>query len=314
MDLHLRSFWRSTEWGNRFFRSNILLTGVTGFLGAHFLYDLLINSQANVVCIVREVNGEPVEERVKTTLKKYGLWTNSMTELLRERVTVVVGDIALIKFGLIDEHYHFLSYDIDTVIHAAAYVNLIYPYQALHGGNVLATRNVLDFCHQNKVKPLHYISTDAVIPTNLKDVPEDFDTSSVKDKLSDGYAQSKYVAEQLVKRSLDRGLPGIIYRLGNQAASSKAAFWNESDFTYLMIKAVIHMGAAPSLDWTVELTPVDFTSKFVVNLVTKEFCQNVGKIFHITNSEGPKWNDIVDWLNDFGYDLEIVDGNTWIDQ
>lgn len=27
MDLHLRAFWRSTEWGNRFFRSNILLTG-----------------------------------------------------------------------------------------------------------------------------------------------------------------------------------------------------------------------------------------------------------------------------------------------
>lgn len=27
MDLHLRAFWRSTGWDNRFYRSNILLTG-----------------------------------------------------------------------------------------------------------------------------------------------------------------------------------------------------------------------------------------------------------------------------------------------
>ncbi|CAD5206504.1 unnamed protein product [Bursaphelenchus okinawaensis] len=314
MDLHLRAFWRSTEWGNRFFRSNILLTGVTGFLGAHFLYEILVNSQANVVCVVREVSGEPVEDRVKFSLKKSGLWTNSMPEIIRERVRVVSGDIALIKLGLSEEHYHFLTYDIDVVVHSAAYVNLIYPYQALHGINVLGTRNVLDFCHQNKVKPLHYISTDAVIPQNLHDIDENFDISKVKEKLSDGYSQSKYVAENLVRRSMDRGLPGIIYRLGNQAASSKAAIWNEQDFTYLMLKAVIHTGAAPNLDWTVEVTNVDFTSKFVNHLITKEFCENVDKTFHLTNSVGPKWNDIINWLIEYGYDLQFVEGNVWIEQ
>ncbi|CAD5209355.1 unnamed protein product [Bursaphelenchus xylophilus] len=314
MDLHLRAFWRSTEWGNRFFRSNILLTGVTGFLGTHFLYEILLNSQANIVCVVREVSGESVEERVKFSLKKYGLWNNSMPEMIRERVRVVIGDIALFKLGLSEEHYHFLTYDIDVVVHAAAYVNLIYPYQALHGINVLGTRNVLDFCHQNKVKPLHYISTDAVIPHNLSNIDESFDISAVKEKLFDGYAQSKYVAEQLVKRSLERGLPGIIYRLGNQAASSKAAFWNEQDFTYLMLKAVIHTGSAPNLDWIVEVTNVDFTSKFVNHLITKEFCENVGKTFHITNSEGPKWSELVDWLVEFGYDLQFVEANLWIEQ
>lgn len=83
MDLHLRAFWRSTEWGNRFYRSNILLTGVTGFLGAHLLAELLLQSQANVVCIVREVSGEPVDERVRHTLKKYGLWTGALPECFK---------------------------------------------------------------------------------------------------------------------------------------------------------------------------------------------------------------------------------------
>lgn len=45
MDLQLRAFWRSTEWNNRFFRANIFLTGVTGFLGCHILAQLLKSSQ-----------------------------------------------------------------------------------------------------------------------------------------------------------------------------------------------------------------------------------------------------------------------------
>ena len=64
MDLHLRAFWRSTEYGNRFFRSTVLLTGVTGYLGSHLLYRLLTSSQARIVCIVRESSCESVQSRV----------------------------------------------------------------------------------------------------------------------------------------------------------------------------------------------------------------------------------------------------------
>ncbi|CAK5054427.1 unnamed protein product [Meloidogyne enterolobii] len=96
--------------------------------------------------------------------------------------------------------YHFLSYDIDVVLHAAAYVNLIYPYQALHGCNVVGTRNIIEFCFKNKIKPLHYISTDAVFPCGLIDVDEDTPPTDTFEKLGDGYGQTKYVAEQLVLR------------------------------------------------------------------------------------------------------------------
>ena len=51
----------------------------------------------------------------------------------------------------------YLLYEIDTVVHPAALVNLIYPYQAFHGPNVLGTQNVILFACSNKIKPLHYI-------------------------------------------------------------------------------------------------------------------------------------------------------------
>uniref|UniRef100_A0A915CXH4 Fatty acid synthase n=1 Tax=Ditylenchus dipsaci TaxID=166011 RepID=A0A915CXH4_9BILA len=294
MDLHLRAFWRSTEWDNRFFHSNILLTGVTGFLGSHLLVQLLNSSRARVVCLVRELAGETVDQRLESALNKRGLLTKALQAQLKDRVQVVSADIALVQFGLSEEHYHFLSYDIDVVIHAAAYVNLIYPYQALHGINVLGTRNVLDFCLKNKIKPLHYISTDAVIPA--------------------GVVNSKYVAEQLVRRSQSRGLPCIIYRLGNQAASSSAGYWNEQDFIYLMLLSVICTRKAPNVDWTMEMTPVDFSAKLIGELTTTCFCRNVGKTFHITNSQqAPKWSQFVDWLNQFGFIIEKISLDSWID-
>lgn len=46
------------------------------------------------------------------------------------RVKVIAGDVSLLYLGLSEEDYLFLTYEVDTVIHAAAYVNLIYPYQA----------------------------------------------------------------------------------------------------------------------------------------------------------------------------------------
>lgn len=59
-------------------------------------------------------------------------------------------------------------------------------------------------------------STDGVFPNGLKDCNEDMDISQLAGMLSDGYSQSKWVAEQLVKRAMDRGLPAAIYRPGRQ--------------------------------------------------------------------------------------------------
>jgi thioester reductase-like protein len=136
--------------------------------------------------------------------------------------------VALLQFGLSDDDYHFVGYETDMVIHAAAYVNLVYPYAALYGCNVLGTQNVLLFCYANKLKPLHYIryqgapihlythSTDAVIPHMERDFAETGDFGESWRELQDGYGQSKWVAEQMVIRSSQRGLPAFIYRLGER--------------------------------------------------------------------------------------------------
>jgi thioester reductase-like protein len=51
-----------------------------------------------------------------------------------------------------------------------------------------------------------------VFPEGLQDCKEDADMMAYAEKLHSGYAQTKWVAEQLVLRAQHRGLPAAVYR------------------------------------------------------------------------------------------------------
>lgn len=71
--------------------------------------------------------------------------------------TYILGDVSLNNFGMTVDDYEAMSYEIDYVIHAAAQVNLLYPFEALYTNNVIGTKNIIKFCMDGKIKPLHHI-------------------------------------------------------------------------------------------------------------------------------------------------------------
>lgn len=325
MDIMLRAFWRSGNFKNtrRWIRGRILLTGATGFLGVFLLRDLIRLTKVHVFCIVRENSGGlSGKERLKQALQKFKVLPltsdrQQMTEEERyldygfeHRVTVVKGDVSLVKLGMSEEEYVYLSSEIDFIVHAAAAVNMVYPYQALRGANVQGTQNVLLFACTSKIKPLHYISTDAVFPHGLSNCSEDADLTEYASQLYDGYSQSKWVAEQLVLRARTQGLPVVIYRLGNLSGDREHVQWNPVDFTLLMIKGITKTLSAPDIDWQVEMTPVDFVSEIIVKM-TQEMSVSMGKIFHIINPQpiNAKW--LFEWMGVHGYPLDIIPFQDW---
>ena len=58
----------------------------------------------------------------------------------------------------------------------------------------------------------------------------------------------------------------ILHILGNLSGESKNAFWNPADFNLLMLLGCLRTGTAPNVDWLIEMTPVDFVSKAIVDL------------------------------------------------
>ncbi|CAG2239852.1 unnamed protein product [Mytilus edulis] len=275
IDMQLRAFWRTFNLSNerRFKIGRVLLTGATGFLGAFLLREILLQTKCMIKCLVRELPDTTPNQRLEKSLQQFGVLPSDgkpseqqtlIQSMYTKRVEIIKGDVALINMGMNEDDYTYLCTDIDFIIHAAAYVNLVYPYEAFTGPNVTGTRNVVMFSCTGKIKPIHYISTDAVFPNGMKNCSEDDNIEDNHTELNDGYSQSKWVAEQLISRAGQKGLPVVIYRLGNMSGDRKQAFWNPLDFTLLVLQACAKYGYAPDVDWDMEMTPVDFAAEFIV--------------------------------------------------
>lgn len=57
---------------------------------------------------------------------------------------------------------------------------------------------------------------------------------------------------------------------------------------------------------------MDFSATFIAQTVTKRFYTSVGKIFHLVNSYGPTWRQIVAWISKFGIDIGLIPMEEWI--
>ena len=256
----------------------IFLTGASGFLGAYLLHDLMINTEARVYCLVRCSSESDGGRRIKNNLLKYRLWSDDF----ERRILPVPGDLAQPLLGLAPETFESLSHVIDVIYHNGALVNFIYPYSNFKDSNIHGTQEVIRLAFQVRQKPLHFVSTGAIFPptTNSTRVLESLPPSNWQ-ALSDGYRQSKWVAEKIVTIAADRGLPIRIYRPGLVSGDSTTGICNTDDFLPRMIKGCIQLGSAPDSEAMIEMVPVDYVSKAIVHLSRqKELRSNV---FHVVN-------------------------------
>ena len=287
---------------------HIFLTGATGFIGAFLLHELLQHSQASIHCLVRSSSSEEGLQKIKSNMKRYFLWN----EELRSRVIPVPGDLAQPFLGLSEQQFHQLASEFDVIYHNGAFVNLIYPYSALRAANVLGTQEVLRLASQIKVKPVHFISTLDVFQSHSyseMEVITEQNELAYWQGISDGYAQSKWVAEKLVMAARDRGIPVCIYRLGMIAGHSQTGAYKTDDLVCRMIKGFIQLGSAPDLELSLNLTPVDYVSSAIVHLSKQK--ESLGKAFHLVNSYPLYLSKLVSALQEIGYSINQITYEKW---
>jgi fatty acid CoA ligase FadD9 len=256
---------------------HVLLTGATGFLGRGLLEALLVQATATITCLVRAASLAEAEQRLRTHLANAGVaWRPEWDS----RVRVVLGDLAAPSLGLDTEQWTQLAGSVDAIIHAGAVVNWIMLYGQLRRANVLGTIELMKLATVGQRKAFHFVSTISTAPIGGA---EDTLLDEQQALGGSGYGLSKWVAEALVRRAGELGLPVAIYRPGMIACHSTRGHANLGDFGSRYLLGCTQLGLHLDLDAVLDMTPVDFVSEAIVALSRRS--QAIGAIHHLVNLE-----------------------------
>jgi phthiocerol/phenolphthiocerol synthesis type-I polyketide synthase E len=287
--------------------ADFLLTGATGYLGAYLLHELLRSTPARVHCLVRASTPEEGARRIRDQLRAHHLWEPGFAS----RIVPVPGDLGAPLLGLSATEFDRLAGVVDAVYHCGARVHFSQPYAALKPSNVLGTQEVLRLAVRARLKPVHHVSTLAVLAAAHPadgEVREDAPLPATA-RLTTGYAQSKWVAEGLVSIARDRGIPVSVYRAGAVTGHTRTRLTRPDDFLWRMVIGCVQLGSAPEMESLLFGSPVDYVTRALVHLSRQP--RLLGGSFHLSAPRPARWSDIFAHLRAAGYALDALPFEAW---
>ncbi len=315
----------------------VLLTGATGFLGRYLVLELLEQMEqvdGTLVCLVRGKSDEDARRRLERTFDSGDAdLLRHFQELAADRLQVVAGDKGEADLGLDAHTWQRLADNVDLIIDSAAFVNGVLPYSELFGPNVVGTAELIRFALSTKLKPFAFVSTSDVgrqIEPSLfvedADIREISATRSVDGSYANGYGNSKWAGEVLLREAHDLcNLPVAVFRSGMiMADPTYAGQLNVSDTVTRMVLSIVATGVAPASFYALDADgnrqrahfdglPVDFVAEAIATL-------SVGVVdgfdtYHVMNphDDGIGIDEYVDWLIEAGYPIErVADFGEWL--
>ena len=243
----------------------ILLTGVTGFLGIHLLKELLKNPKLKVTCLVRAASANEGINRVLLCAKKYHIKFDTK-EI--DRISCFCGDLDKDQLGLSVKEYTSLTHDIDLIIHSAAMVNFVYPYETLRQANVLSVYELMKIASSIKIKPIHFISSIGIFNSlfTKKGIIINEDTPLPDEQPFSGYFQTKLVAEKMCREARKKGIPISVYRPSGISINTETQVSSDDDLTFVFLNICKKINAFPSIDSITDIVPVNYVAQSVVHL------------------------------------------------
>ncbi|KAL8783658.1 MAG: hypothetical protein Q9195_009318 [Heterodermia aff. obscurata] len=317
---------------------HVLLTGSTGFLGSYLLDSLLRCSRvAHIYCLNRSQDNEKRQWEPNEIRGLKHSWSI-------DRVTFFQSDLSQEYLGLQLKEYRFLLGKVTHILHNAWEVNFNLPLTSFETPHVVSIRQYIDFSVRSvRGASIFFVSSiSSCMNWSLKhqrQVPESIiDDPSMP--LPIGYAQSKYVAEQILGRAAEiAGIPVKICRVGQAAGpvetKGQGACWNKKEWLPSLIASSKHIGKIPrslgpseSIDWI----PVDILSRVLVELMeasntssnsdygndgnqyyTPTTQGNAARVHHAVNPHRTTWSSLLPVIQEhFGHTLQAVSLQEWL--
>jgi len=226
-----------------------------------------------------------------------------------------------------------LADTVDVIVDPAALVNHVLPYSQLFGPNALGTAELIRLALTSKIKPFSYTSTIAVgggiAPgafTEDADIRQISATRQIDDGYANGYANSKWAGEVLLREAHDLcGLPVAVFRCDMILADTTwAGQLNVPDMFTRTILSLAATGIAPGSFYELDGEgnrqrahydglPVEFIAEAVAVLGGQS--GDGFATYHVMNpyDDGIGFDEFVDWMISGGSAIQrIADYGEWL--
>src|SRR5690606_30684766 len=138
------------------------------------------------------------------------------------------------------------------------------------------------------------------------------DSPTEPEGLNDGYNQSKWVADALVREAAARGLPVTIHRPARVAGDSRTGVSNPDDYFSRMLKTFVQLGSVPLWNGGPDLYPVDCLAAAIGQASRDPEAWGGG--FHYYNRAALTYDDVAAALRRAGFRIRRQPHAQWREQ
>ena len=299
---------------------NVLVTGATGFLGTQILFRLCaLDDIHKVIVHVRAENAEHGLQRIIKSAVDARWWS----DIYLDRIEVWTGDLAKPRLGLAKEHWDrvcgssLLDQCVTCVIHNGATVRWNADFSTLKATNVGSTLELLKAASRSPlVSKFVYVSGGQQLR------PDDDDDRAIAEEVarSNGYAQTKFLSELLVKefsRSSSHNLQRVsIVKPGYIIGTVRDGIVSRNDFIWRLTASSLGINGynSANADAWLYLADVDRVAGTIVGCCDNKGSSVQRKEPHVVKIlDGMKEEEFWRILKDeFGHGICPMDEETWL--
>ena len=304
---------------------NQILTGATGSIGSHTLYELLQDdSVAMVFCLTRQ---EHPLDAILNSLNKRSL---PITPEQISKIIALTSTLDQPNFGLDEETMTCMRSSVTEILHVAWPVDFNLPLTQFEP-HIRGLHNLIQFSlsvHQPQPAVLMFCSSvSTALGATLSEIPE---SPMNLDCAYMGYGRSKLIGEHIISVARQSGARAYSLRIGQVSGHSKNGLWNDSEALPLLIRSALTLKALPDLQEQCSWLPVDKVAAVMVEIMRtcgissdeEKRISSVGgftgpkssdeTIYNVCNSRRFSWSSLLETLRRNGFQFEVVSFDTWI--
>ena len=286
---------------------NILITGATGYMGAHLLAQYLKEEKGTAYCMLRKGKFDSAKDRIQNMMYYY--FDDRYESDINQRVVVFEGDVTDYKSFEIYE-----KEPINTVFNCAANVKHFSNGTDIEDINVGGAVNCAKLCEKISARLVHF-STVSVAGTATEDTKllrQSLDEQSLYfgQGLDNKYISSKLMAERMILEAVaERGLDAKIIRVGTLAARESDGEFQINFLTNNFmgrLRSYSMLGCFPysMIENQVCMGPIDTSCEAFMKLArTPQKCC----VFNAVNNHTLPLGDIIRRMNENSMNIRFVD-------